>query len=125
MNPAAPKLENTLPHPLEWSRSGDSVSCAITCPRDLVFFEGHFPDHPVLPGVVLIAWMLEAIRVLTGRDYASGEITQARFMGVVRGGRSATLTAGYTRNRVKARVVYEGKTRASLAVPLPAERKPS
>lgn len=35
------------------------VEYALDIPTDLVFFCGHFPAHPILPGVVQIKWVLE------------------------------------------------------------------
>lgn len=115
--PLPAKTENTLPGPLEFTRNPDgSVQCEIFCPRDCLFFEGHFPDHPVLPGVVMIAWMLEAAKALTGDDYSTGEIIQARFMVAVRGGREGIMKASYTPTKVKVRVIGEGRPRISLVL---------
>jgi 3-hydroxymyristoyl/3-hydroxydecanoyl-(acyl carrier protein) dehydratase len=36
----------------------------LTAPRDLFYFEGHFPDTPILPGVVQIDWAIAC-----GREY--------------------------------------------------------
>jgi 3-hydroxymyristoyl/3-hydroxydecanoyl-(acyl carrier protein) dehydratase len=33
-------------------------------PPELVYFRGHFPDHPVLPGVVQLRWAIELARPL-------------------------------------------------------------
>lgn len=32
------------------------------------FFKGHFPENPVIPGVLIIQAMVEAIRVLNNKE---------------------------------------------------------
>jgi acyl-CoA synthetase (AMP-forming)/AMP-acid ligase II len=45
------------------ARDGATATLRLTAPRTLPFFEGHFPDLPVLPGVALVEWA-----VLFGRE---------------------------------------------------------
>ncbi len=35
---------------------GDSVELNLNVPEELIYFPGHFPSYPILPGVVQIAW---------------------------------------------------------------------
>ena len=65
----------------------------------------------------MIAWMLEAAKALTGEDYSTGEIIQARFMVAIRGGRAGIMKASYTPTKVKVRVIGEGRPRISLVLP--------
>ena len=54
-------IEGILPHrdPFVWvSRivaiePGASIEGELDVPADLDIFRGHFPDHPVLPGVII------------------------------------------------------------------------
>ncbi len=50
-SPAArlPELRNRQPLP-------DGVRLHLAIPPNLVWFRGHFPSRPVLPGVAQIAW---------------------------------------------------------------------
>lgn len=40
-------------------RHESSMSTRFTVTPDLPFFTGHFPDHPVVPGVLQLAWIFE------------------------------------------------------------------
>jgi len=50
---AAPRR---LPETLAIDCDGHSCEARLRVPDDLACFEGHFPDRPVVPGVVLIGW---------------------------------------------------------------------
>lgn len=45
-----PKIQNVEHH------SELHATCRVEVPKDLVFFEGHFPDNPIMPGVAQIQW---------------------------------------------------------------------
>jgi 3-hydroxymyristoyl/3-hydroxydecanoyl-(acyl carrier protein) dehydratase len=40
-------------------RTEDSVTLQLHVPQHLYYFQGHFTDAPVLPGVVLTHWVME------------------------------------------------------------------
>ena len=41
---------------------GDSATVAVRVPEDLRYFEGHFPNDPVVPGVAQLLLVEEAVR---------------------------------------------------------------
>lgn len=45
-----------FPYVLGVEKTGDSVELKLNVPEDLIYFPGHFPSYPILPGVVQIAW---------------------------------------------------------------------
>jgi len=36
--------------------SNEGAELTLSVPDDLIYFAGYFADHPILPGVVRIAW---------------------------------------------------------------------
>jgi 3-hydroxymyristoyl/3-hydroxydecanoyl-(acyl carrier protein) dehydratase len=56
-------------------------------------FDGHFPGDPILPGIVQIALLLEALRDRLGPDVYLAAIPSLRWRSVVRPGTELDLTA--------------------------------
>jgi 3-hydroxymyristoyl/3-hydroxydecanoyl-(acyl carrier protein) dehydratase len=54
-------------------------------------YAGHFPGHPILPGVVLLAEALHAIAEATGRGADRWTLTGAKFLQPVTPGTALTL----------------------------------
>lgn len=100
-------IERVLPHrdPFVWvSRivscaPGESVVAELDVSPDLPLFAGHFPGHPVLPGVIIMEALAQAVSfsVLVGRS-AEGQlgffagIDKAKFRHQVQPGDVLTLT---------------------------------
>tara|TARA_Y100000782_G_scaffold115620_1_gene162048 strand:+ start:10708 stop:11061 length:354 start_codon:yes stop_codon:yes gene_type:complete len=54
-----PSLNNVTPQVSVLSQAKDSVSLALTITADLDYFRGHFPDAPILAGVVQLDWAVK------------------------------------------------------------------
>jgi acyl-CoA synthetase (AMP-forming)/AMP-acid ligase II len=57
------------PRPTLESRQGDELVAHVVVAADAVWFQGHFPGMPILPGVALLAMVEDAI----GQFWADGE----------------------------------------------------
>ncbi len=60
-------------------------------PAETPFFRGHFPAHPILPGVLALAWLLTAAEKLQGPAPAALELVNVKFQVVIEPGASVEL----------------------------------
>ena len=61
-------------------------------PRDHPAFDGHFPGHPILPGVVLLAEAMAAIEAATATAATDWIVDNAKFVGAVEPGARLAIT---------------------------------
>ncbi len=67
------------------------IEQALPLAADHPAFDGHFPGHPILPGVVLLSEALAAIAVSSGREPHQWSIASAKFLAAVLPGTALTL----------------------------------
>lgn len=75
----------------------ETVSHAFAVATDHPAFDGHFPDHPILPGVALLAEVMEAARsepALAAAIGAEPRIAVVKFLAPVLPG--ASLVTSFT-----------------------------
>lgn len=84
--------------PVVLQRSGDATQGRVILwvPPPLSCFAGHFPGHPVVPGVVLIGWAVAEIRSWQPAGTEIREFRQVKFQRVVTPG--DTLRISWTRS---------------------------
>ncbi|MBT3980141.1 MAG: beta-hydroxyacyl-ACP dehydratase [Bacteriovoracaceae bacterium] len=69
------------------------LKVSLSIAADLPYFDGHFPDNPVLPGVAILDATLWVIRSFMDRDEIEySTIKNAKFMSVVKPGDQIDLT---------------------------------
>ena len=106
-------IEAVLPHrdPFLWvsrivaCEPGVSVVAELDASEDLPLFKGHFPDYPVLPGVIIMEALAQAASFCILADRA-GEgnlgffagIDNAKFRNQVRPGDTVTLEASIVKS---------------------------
>ena len=68
------KASSALPTELSINRSGiDQVRLTLRVDDNLFWFQGHFPDQPILPGVTQVDWAIRyALRVFDLKGSFSG-----------------------------------------------------
>jgi len=84
--------------------SSDRAVCAIEVPADLEAFRGHFPGHPILPGVVQIDWAVRLAGLHLRIDELSVRDFQVKFRNIIRPG--APLSLILQIDRIKNRLSF-------------------
>jgi 3-hydroxymyristoyl/3-hydroxydecanoyl-(acyl carrier protein) dehydratase len=103
----------------EW-RSGGELRWTFTVPAATPFFRGHFPEHPILPGVVALGWMISAAERLLDRPLAPVTLVNTKFQVVIEPGACVELTltpksAGHLAGTIRS----DAGVHATTLIPLP------
>ena len=87
-------------------------------PTDFPFFEGHFPGHPILPGVVALGWMLVAAERFLARPVEAVELLNVKFQVVILPGAELELIlTPKPGGRLQASIRSEAGIHASALIP--------
>lgn len=99
---------------------GETIRVESTVPETSPVFEGHFPGHPILPGVLMVetmaqagGWLLLSLNGLAAMPFLS-KVGEAKFRGFVGPGTPLAVTATRTHDGsgyavVQARIESGGK----------------
>lgn len=83
-----------------------------------VFYGGHFPGHPILPGVVALSWMLAAAERFHGAPLPAAELLNVKFQLVILPGAGLSLTiAPHSPGRLRASLFSAAGAHASALLP--------
>ena len=96
----------------------ESLTWTFEVPASLSFFEGHFPGHPILPGVVALGWLLDGAEKFLGRPLDAVELLNVKFQVVILPGAQLELSvAPKGSGRLQAILRSEAGTHASALIP--------
>ncbi len=109
-------------------RTAEGVEIDIFLPRDLFYFQGHFPGHPILPGVAQIEWAVRLADRHLGLDIGSAREFQVKFRAVIQPEENLTLVLRHSSDDRHLRFEFRGKqgvrSSGSIAVP-PSSGRPN
>jgi 3-hydroxyacyl-[acyl-carrier-protein] dehydratase len=84
-----PLITTLIPHrpPFLWvdtiiSCENGAIITEKTIPEDLDIFKGHYPDHPILPGVILCEALFQTGALLIARMVQDGQEKEPRNIGI-------------------------------------------
>lgn len=75
--------------------ASNSLEAQISVPKDCIWFTGHFPGEPILPGIALVSTVYEAIlwdAQDRGEAVKMSSLKRIRFTGPVRPGETIILS---------------------------------
>jgi 3-hydroxymyristoyl/3-hydroxydecanoyl-(acyl carrier protein) dehydratase len=85
------KSPGLAPEVLEESQGEDRIEQRIRVPNELACWPGHFPEHPVVPGVLQVHWAMELAARWRGATPAVRRIEVLKFKQLLLPGRELTL----------------------------------
>ncbi|WP_153788030.1 AMP-binding protein [Pseudomonas sp. EMN2] len=100
------------PEVLEQAREGNQLQLRLAVPLDLPCFTGHFPQTPVLPGVVQLDWAIALAAPLLAANLRFAGMEVLKFQQLVRPGDTLQLDLRFEPDRSK---LYFSYTRAGQA----------
>jgi 3-hydroxyacyl-[acyl-carrier-protein] dehydratase len=112
---------------VELDLSGRTVKTLAQVPQTSTIFEGHFPGHPLMPGVLLIeamaqtsGWLIIGVTDFTRMPFLAG-VKGAKLRAFVRPGQPLLLKASLLHEGsgyaiTKAAIVADGKTIADAEI---------
>jgi 3-hydroxymyristoyl/3-hydroxydecanoyl-(acyl carrier protein) dehydratase len=108
-------LQSPLPRdvePVEEHEHGGIWTLSLRVPLDLIYFPGHFPQAPVLPGAVQIAWALSFASMRLGTPLRCHTMEALKFQQLMRPGDHADLTLRHDWVRHKLHFAYRDGDKA-------------
>ena len=70
----------------------DNAYLDLIFPKNSNFFEGHFPQMPILPGVVQLFFAKEFIKDVFHLDFVSQKVKKVKFSSIIRPDMKVRLT---------------------------------
>lgn len=98
-----------VPEVLEQAREDNQLQLRLAVPLDLPCFTGHFPQTPVLPGVVQVDWAIALAEPLLAANLRFAGMEVLKFQQLVRPGDALQLDLRFEPDRSK---LYFSYTRA-------------
>jgi 3-hydroxyacyl-[acyl-carrier-protein] dehydratase len=109
---------------VEWH--DERIVCRKSFQANEWFFQGHYPDYPLVPGVILCEAAMQAGAVLLSKQVkgegvpVAGRLNEVKFKRMVRPGDTVQLDVTLDDRMgdaffLSAKVILEGKTAATLS----------
>jgi 3-hydroxymyristoyl/3-hydroxydecanoyl-(acyl carrier protein) dehydratase/acyl carrier protein len=61
-----------------------TITAQIQVPASAIWFDGHFPDEPILPGVAQLSMVVDLIGDALGHPVAAAQVSRVRFKQAIR-----------------------------------------
>jgi len=72
-------------------KAGPTITAKIRVPAEAIWFDGHFPDEPILPGVAQLSMVVDLLKEALGRDITASQVNRVRFKQAIRPAETMTV----------------------------------
>ncbi len=107
------------------SQEGGGLQASFFFPAELEVFQGHFPEHPLLPGAMQIEMVRTALERALDRSLQITSVKKAKFLKEITPGQAIDLKIKFVADRDSIKVkaeAFSGEERAcQLALVLKKE----
>ena len=90
-------------------RTEHEVELQLDIPHELVYFQGHFPTEPILPGVVQVDWAARLSQTYFGLTGDFVGLKQLKFTQVIRPGQVIQLMLRHDAQRQNTHFIYQSE----------------
>lgn len=104
---AFPKTDNLWPRVVHLQQTTGQVAMELVIPPSLVWFDGHFPGHPILPGVVQVYWAEHIVRQLCREFSATYQLKNLKFNRMVLPGANLCFSAAVDNDNQRIKFTYQ------------------
>jgi len=105
----------TEPDILDTVQTNDQVALKLRLREDLIYFAGHFPDMPILPGVTQLHWATSYASSMFGTPETTCEVSQLKFRKPILPGHVVNLEMRLDTSRQKVKFRYFSDSEGDLS----------
>ena len=103
----------TYPNVVGYSNNEQNVEIDLIFPKNSNFFKGHFPDFPILPGVVQLFFAKEFARDIFNLNFVPQKVKKIKFSSIIKPEVKVKLVLTKKENSVDYKYTDEEKTFSS------------
>ncbi len=85
----------TFPSLRKMARTDNGYVLELHIPEDLLYFDGHFPQVPIVAGVCQLKWIIDYIQMYTGEPLHIRALKDVKFLRPLFPGQSCVLELTY------------------------------
>ncbi|HKK90890.1 MAG TPA: hypothetical protein VJ936_05795 [Desulfobacteraceae bacterium] len=91
------------------SQTEETIHAVFCFDKDLAMFKGHFPNDPILPGILQFEMVKLALEKALDTFFSIGSINKSKFSGPIHPGETVEITihVNQEQERLKARAVLK------------------
>lgn len=103
----------TYPNIVKLENDGQNAEITLIFPKNSNFFKGHFPDFPILPGVVQLFFAKEFARDIFNLNFVPQKVKKVKFSSIIKPEMKVKLVLTRNEKSIEYKYIDEEKTFSS------------